>query len=97
MSGGAGSTSPPTHEITTRAVTVSPRAVVSAHVPAVSSKRAAVIAVSTRRWGRRPKRSTSPRRYDWISPDGEKRRVHPGFCAKDKEYAWDGTSQAAPG
>ena len=52
MSGSAGSTSPPTAEMTTRAVTVSSRWVVSVQTPASSSKRASTISVPRRIFGR---------------------------------------------
>ena len=47
--------------------------------------------------GAMPSRSTTPSTYARISAASEKRRVHPGFSAKEKEYQWEGTSHAAPG
>ena len=71
MSGSFGSTSPPTHEITTRAVNDSPSSETSVQTPAASSKRASVISVPVRRCARSCHLSTTPRRYCQISSDGE--------------------------
>jgi hypothetical protein len=97
MSGSDGSTSPPTHETTQRAVKVSSAPVVRAQVPFSSSKRASTISVSSRRWERSCHFSTRPRRYLWISPDSANRRLQAGVCSNESEYTWEGTSQAAPG
>ena len=59
MSGREGSTSPPTPETTTRAVTASPSLVCSFQLPLVSSKRASTISVPRRMCSRSPHFSTT--------------------------------------
>jgi hypothetical protein len=75
----------------------SPPAVRRRHTLAASSNRAIAISVPKRMCSKRPCVRAQSSMYSRISACGDHFRVQSVFCAKEKQYAKDGTSQAAPG
>ena len=96
MPGISGSLSGPVAVTRNRAVSV-PEVVSMRQTCAAGSHRAAVTSAPNRICPVTPSSAATLRRYSQISGCGEKLRVQPGFGANEKQYRWEGTSQAAPG